>query len=394
LASAQFVAGDLYISAYNEIYHVDITDWTFSVFADSSDGLSETGGMEFSPSGTLLCTNYDTNELLEFDSAGNATVLLSAVDGLSGPTTVGYDMIGNLIVPNDLSDQILSYPLGGGPANVLADSSDGILSPESVVVDSSGNELIGDFYRQTIWSIDTSGTVTTFDTTPVPPMTIVIRNNGDIYLSAGTLKGITVYRYPSGDAAQRYALASFPNDDGWGAVQLSLDQKTLYFTTPGSLYTIDADSGVCAKVIDGTKGLFNNWSISVYGRYFKAALAGYGSGLAGTYGSPGLSPQGDPILGTAMTVDLSNSAGVPTVGLLFIGLQRCDLPTGFGGNLVVLPLITIPITVPAAGMSISGNLPDDPRLAGTTIDLQAVEADAGAIKGVSFSQGLELSLGY
>jgi hypothetical protein len=85
---------------------------------------------------------------------------------------------------------------------------------------------------------------------------------------------------------------------------------------------------------------------------------------------------------------------VPTVGLLFIGLQRCDLPTGFGGNLVVLPLITIPITVPAAGMSISGNLPDDPRLAGTTIDLQAVEADAGAIKGVSFSQGLELSLGY
>jgi hypothetical protein len=291
----------------------------------------------------------------------------------------------------------LSYPIGGGPAEVVADSGDGFLSPITIAVDPSGLVFVADFYKQTIWSIDTSGTVTAFDTTPEPSMTIAIRNNGDVYLSAGFTgagTGITVYRYPSGDAARRYALASFPNDDGWGAVQLSLDQKTLYFTTPGSLYTIDADSGVCAKVIDGTKGLFNNWSISVYGRYIKAALAGYGSGLAGTYGSPGLSPQGDPILGTAMTVDLSNSAGVPTVGLLFIGLQRCDLPTGFGGNLVVLPLITIPITVPAAGMSISGNLPDDPRLAGTTIDLQAVEADAGAIKGVSFSQGLELSLGY
>jgi hypothetical protein len=394
LASAQFVPGDLYISAYDRIYHVDVTDWTFSVFADASDGLADSAGMEFSPSGTLLCTNYDSNELFEFDAAGSASVLLSSVDGLSGPTAVGYDVIGNLLVLNDLSNQALSFPVGGGPANVLADSGDGILSPGSVAVDSSGSVLIGDFYPQSIWTIDTSGTVTAFDTTPEPPMTIAIRNNGDVYLSAGTLKGITVYRYPSADATLRYALASFPSLEGWGAVQLSLDQKTLYFATGDSLYTIDADSGVSAEVIDKSKGLFNSWSISVYGKYFKAALAGYGNGLAGTYGSPALSPQGDPIVGTAVTIDLSNSAGVPTVGLLFIGLQRCDLPTGFGGNLVVLPIVTIPITVPAAGMSFSGNLPDDPRLAGTTIDLQAVEADAGAVKGVSFSQGLELSLGY
>jgi hypothetical protein len=39
-------------------------------------------------------------------------------------------------------------------------------------------------------------------------------------------------------------------------------------------------------------------------------------------------------------------------------------------------------------------VPNDPALAMVPIDLQALEADPGAAKGVSFSAGLELVLGY
>jgi hypothetical protein len=42
----------------------------------------------------------------------------------------------------------------------------------------------------------------------------------------------------------------------------------------------------------------------------------------------------------------------------------------------------------------SGELPSDVTLLGATVDLQAFESDPGAAKGVSFTPGLELVLGY
>jgi hypothetical protein len=39
-------------------------------------------------------------------------------------------------------------------------------------------------------------------------------------------------------------------------------------------------------------------------------------------------------------------------------------------------------------------IPNVDDLCGFTVDLQAIEADQGAVKGVSFTQGLELVLGH
>jgi hypothetical protein len=38
--------------------------------------------------------------------------------------------------------------------------------------------------------------------------------------------------------------------------------------------------------------------------------------------------------------------------------------------------------------------PNDPALLGVASDLQAIEADPGATRGVSFTAGLELVIGY
>ena len=55
---------------------------------------------------------------------------------------------------------------------------------------------------------------------------------------------------------------------------------------------------------------------------------------------------------------------------------------------------TLLIDLPAGGTSIAGKIPIDHNLCGFTIDLQAIEVDAGAAKGVSFTPGLELLLGH
>jgi hypothetical protein len=52
-----------------------------------------------------------------------------------------------------------------------------------------------------------------------------------------------------------------------------------------------------------------------------------------------------------------------------------------------------PISFSFGGDSFTGTIPNDPALDGFEIDLQVVEVDPGAVKGVSFTQGLQLLLG-
>lgn len=125
-----------------------------------------------------------------------------------------------------------------------------------------------------------------------------------------------------------------------------------------------------------------------------AAWSNYGAGWPGTNGVPSLLPGQDPVLGTTITVDLANSCGSATPGLLFIGFQQASIHSSWGGDLLVLPSITTAIALPTTGMSFIGNVPNDDRLCGFEIDLQAIESDAGASKGVSFTQGLQLVLGH
>jgi len=124
-----------------------------------------------------------------------------------------------------------------------------------------------------------------------------------------------------------------------------------------------------------------------------ASWSNYGSGFPGTNGVPAFTSRQFPAFGTSVTLDVENSYGSPTFALLFVGYQRASIHTNWGGDLLVLPSVVVPITFAYSGDAFSGDIPSDRSLCGFAIDLQVIEADPGAAKGVSFTQGLELELG-
>jgi hypothetical protein len=126
----------------------------------------------------------------------------------------------------------------------------------------------------------------------------------------------------------------------------------------------------------------------------RATWSNYGAGLAGTRGVPAITPDQDPVLGATITVSVDNSRGAPTSGLLFLGFQRAQIPTHFGGDLLLVPVLILPITFAYGADAFPGTLPSDPAFAGFAVDLQVVQGDPGAPKGVSFTPGLELVLGF
>jgi hypothetical protein len=125
-----------------------------------------------------------------------------------------------------------------------------------------------------------------------------------------------------------------------------------------------------------------------------ASWSNYGAGFPGTLGEPTIAASARPILGTSFTVDLSNSLGSTTPGLLFAGFDPASILTRAGGTLLVDPFLLDLLSIDAAGTSLHASLPDDPTLCGVALYLQCLELDGGAAHLLSFTAGLELRLGY
>ena len=126
----------------------------------------------------------------------------------------------------------------------------------------------------------------------------------------------------------------------------------------------------------------------------KASWFNYGAGWPGTHGVPAFTALTPPILGTTVTLFVENSYGKPTSGLLLIGFTQTSLHSSWGGDLLLLPALTVPISFSFGADSFSGDLPQDDGLVGLNVDLQVLEFDPGASKGVSFTAGLDLVLGH
>jgi Tol biopolymer transport system component len=144
-----------------------------------------------------------------------------------------------------------------------------------------------------------------------------------------------------------------------------------------------------ALVPDDTNGVDD-----IYVRdWCPAGWTNYGTGWPGSSGIPALTASGDPQLCTQQSLEVSNSLGQPTSGLLLAGLARAELPTAWNGTLWLIPLLAVPLDLPSGGVSVPAPIPCDPTLCGLVIDLQVIEFDAGASRGISFTPALELSLG-
>ena len=143
-------------------------------------------------------------------------------------------------------------------------------------------------------------------------------------------------------------------------------------------------------------GLFTNTGASyVYsGVDYPASSTNYGTGYAGSNGIPELYTVGLPDICEQLILEIGNSYGAPTVAMVFISAQQTDIPTGWGGHLLVQPGLSFPLRLPAAGQSVALRVICDTAFAGESFNLQVLEIDPGATDGVSFSRGLELVHGF
>lgn len=124
-----------------------------------------------------------------------------------------------------------------------------------------------------------------------------------------------------------------------------------------------------------------------------ASWSNYGAGFPGALGVPALTLRADPVLGTTVTADLGDSTGIGTIAVVLIGNLAAQIPTRKGGDLLLVPFTSVVITVPAGGTTLVDDIPDDEALCGLTLYVQALELDAAAAKGVSFTAGLLLEFG-
>jgi hypothetical protein len=120
----------------------------------------------------------------------------------------------------------------------------------------------------------------------------------------------------------------------------------------------------------------------------------YGAGWPGKYGVPTLTAAQDPEVGAPIDILVDNSHAQDTQALMFVGLSATDIPTNAGGHLLVVPLFSFGFPLPAAGLTLSDTLPNDPALYFADVFLQVIEVDPFASKGLSFTQGLQLHLGF
>ena len=127
-----------------------------------------------------------------------------------------------------------------------------------------------------------------------------------------------------------------------------------------------------------------------------ASSSKYGAGYPGTNGVPEIAVSARPVCGTAITIDIGNSAGTTTQAVLLVGWQATSWPL-FGGTLLVDPLgvIALPIPlVPPAGVSTPPlTLPLNGDVCGLEVFAQALVQDSGASQGIAFTRGLKLTLG-
>jgi hypothetical protein len=130
------------------------------------------------------------------------------------------------------------------------------------------------------------------------------------------------------------------------------------------------------------------------------AWLAYGTGKKGAGDFvPRLYGGGCPDIASAFSITIDRAVG-GAPGAIFVGLTKSNLAF-LGGSLLTFPiLLQLNLTLggtpssPGAGaLSLPVVLGPDPSIAGLSIYLQGVFADAAATHGVSFTQGLEMVIG-
>jgi Tol biopolymer transport system component len=175
---------------------------------------------------------------------------------------------------------------------------------------------------------------------------------------------------------------------------------------PNDEVGLDASAGATLSA-DGHLALFasnasslwagdDNWRNDVFLRVISsvaAAWTNYGSGLDGRFGIPALTLDALPRRNATPGLHVGNSSGLYTASVLFVGLASASLPTSLGGTLLLVPFTSMTVPLSPWGTTVPVTIPSGGDLPGVHVYLQVLELDPWAVKGVSFTAGLDLTIG-
>jgi cold shock CspA family protein len=294
------------------------------------------------------------------DSAG------SQANGDGYTPTISAD--GNVVAFTSWATNLVASDSNGCGDVFLHDRATG--TTERVSVDSSGNE--GNLTSDSA-SISADGRVVVFESRATN------LDGSDPY----GFEDIFVHDRSSGTTyrASVDSTGALGNSDSFNPPSISADGSAVAFESNAA--------NLVAYDTNGASDIFVHTRCMV-----DATWTNYGQGFPGTNGIPAFTSEGDPVLGGSVTLDLGNSYGKISVGLTVLGFQQASIHSSLGGDLLVQPFSTFLVGLAPSGSTITGTLPDNDLFCGDEVDLQALEIDPGAAKGVSFTQGLELILGH
>jgi hypothetical protein len=137
--------------------------------------------------------------------------------------------------------------------------------------------------------------------------------------------------------------------------------------------------------------------VNLFGSGCSGLAASYGQGLAGTGGIvPYLGAGSCPTIGGPLSLSVQNGRG-GALTLLVGGFAPASIPVAGGTLLVAPPYTKLWFTLGGASgvagagsFTFNGTFPNDPSLAGVSFYLQAAVFDAGAVKGIAMTNGVEL----
>jgi hypothetical protein len=140
------------------------------------------------------------------------------------------------------------------------------------------------------------------------------------------------------------------------------------------------------------------WEIDLNGSACNGLALPYGVGTAGTGGfTPTLDVVGCPTVGSAFSFVIGDAVG-SGAGVFLVGPGPASIPV-FGGEVLVdfwFWLDLVSDGAPGVGGVGTVNIPfftADPAFFGQSVYVQAAFLDAGAVQGVSFTNGLHVSIG-
>jgi hypothetical protein len=177
-------------------------------------------------------------------------------------------------------------------------------------------------------------------------------------------------------------------------IDLTNNQLTTYYDgqrLSQGQYAIGANDPVEYENLDlysaGGTCFFDDVSFRKCGTF-----SNYGNGLAGTGGIiPTITGGNCPNVGYPFTVTIG--AGLAnTQGALLFGTSQVSFGL-FGGTILVVPSISVNYALNGSGeKTFTFGVPPDNNLVNANVYLQGLNLDAGAVQGISFTNGLKVTV--